>query len=84
MVQVTPNLHFNGECKQAVKLYQEAFGAQIRVLLCESDADPKDWTATDDTKDLVYHGELMIGGQTCLCGFVSRRYHCSADASDYL
>lgn len=63
MVQVTPNLHFNGQCKQAIQLYREAFGAQVKTLLCESDADPNDWVATEDTKDLIYHCEVFIGGQ---------------------
>lgn len=63
MLQVTPNLHFNGQCKQAIKLYENALNARIENLLCESDANPKDWTAKEDTKDLVYHCEMFIGGQ---------------------
>ncbi len=63
MLQVIPNLHFNGECKQALQLYKEAFNAQVRILLCESDASPEDWAAKDDAKDLVYHCEMFIGDQ---------------------
>jgi len=63
MLHVTPNLHFNGQCKQAIALYREALGAQVKILLCESDAHPSDWVATDDTKDQVYHSEMVIGGQ---------------------
>ena len=59
MLQVTPNLHFNGQCKQAIQLYKDALGAQVKILLCESDANPKYWTA----KDLVYHCEIFIGSQ---------------------
>ena len=63
MLHVTPNLHFNGQCKQAIALYREAFGAQVKILLCESDAHPSDWTSTDDTRDQVYHCEIFIDGQ---------------------
>jgi len=63
MLYVTPNLHFNGQCKQAIQLYREAFDAQVKTLLCESDANPKDWVAADNTKDLVYHCEMFIGDQ---------------------
>lgn len=63
MLQITPNLHFNGQCKQAIQLYKDALGAQVKTLLCESDANPKDWVAKDDTKDLVYHCEMFIGSQ---------------------
>ena len=63
MLQVTPNLHFNGQCKRAIQLYKDALGAQVKILLCESDANPKDWVAKSDTKDLVYHCEMFIGSQ---------------------
>lgn len=63
MLQVTPNLHFNGQCKQAIQLYEEAFDAKVKVLLCESDADPEDWTVKGNRADLVYHCEMYIGTQ---------------------
>ncbi|GIO43861.1 VOC family protein [Paenibacillus apis] len=63
MLKITPNLHFKGQCKQAIQLYKEAFNAQVKVILCESDANPSDWTVQSGDEDLVYHCEMYIGSQ---------------------
>ena len=63
MLQIIPNLHFSGQCKQALELYKKAFNARVDILLCESDANPADFFASDSTRDLVYHCEMYIGGQ---------------------
>lgn len=63
MPKVTPNLHFKGECAQAIRLYEKAFNARVEELLYESDANPKDWVAGDNAKERVYHCEMFIGGQ---------------------
>ncbi len=34
----------------------------MEILLCGSDADPADYIAADEAKDLVYHCEMYIGG----------------------
>lgn len=62
MIFVTPNFHFTGNCKQAIELYKTAFGAEVKLLLCNSDANPQDWQSDADS-DFVYHAELMIGNQ---------------------
>ena len=62
MIQVMPNLHFNGNCKQAIELYKKAYGAEIKALLHYADANPQDFIMSDENHgDLVYHSELMIG-----------------------
>jgi len=64
MLVVTPNFHFNGQCKQAIELYKKAFGAEVKSLFCYSDANPQDYILTDeDEKDFVYHAEIIIGNQ---------------------
>lgn len=64
MLSVTPNFHFNKKCKQAIRLYEKSFGAEVKVLLYNSDANPKDWKIDDEKdKDLVYHAEVVIGTQ---------------------
>lgn len=62
MIFVTPNFHFHGNCKQAIEFYRTAFGAEVKLLLCNSDANPEDGQSNAD-QDLVYHAELMIGKQ---------------------
>ncbi|MGG5315329.1 VOC family protein [Enterococcus sp. AZ072] len=42
------HIYFNGECKQAIKLYKQAFGATVQTLMEDSD------------QSLVVHAEIMI------------------------
>ena len=62
MIQVMPNLHFKGNCKQAIELYKKAFGAEVQALLCYADANPEDFVMDNESqKNLVYHSEIVIG-----------------------
>lgn len=62
---VTPTLHFNGQCEEALGLYQKAFGLRTRYILHYSDADPRDWnnSLTTEQQGYIYHSEAYIGGQ---------------------
>lgn len=60
---VTPNFHMNGNCKEAIAIYEKALGATVNVLYCSSDANPKDYQSKPDEANLVCHAELMIGAQ---------------------
>ena len=64
-MEIVPNLHFNGDCEAALKLYEQAFGAQRTVFLHYKDADPADMdpVAEEDIRDYVYHAEMVIGNQ---------------------
>jgi len=62
MLKVTPNFHFRGQGKQAIELYKKAFGAEVKVLICNTDADPAE-NPDENHKDLVYHAEIFIGTQ---------------------
>lgn len=62
---VTPNYHFNGNCEEALKLYEKAFNGKIITLMRYYDADPKDMPIedlSDREKSYVYHSEMMIEG----------------------
>jgi len=63
MLKVTPNFHFRGQAKQAIELYKQAFGAEVKLLYCNSDANPKDYEGDNNQNDLVYHAEIYIGEQ---------------------
>jgi len=56
-------MHFYGNCKQAVELYKRAFGAEVKAIFLNSDADPADYMAEENHKELVYHSEIIIGEQ---------------------
>lgn len=62
---ITPNFHFNGECEQALKLYEKVFNGQITELLYYRDADPTNLSEilSDKEIDYVYHAEMIIGKQ---------------------
>ena len=62
---ITPNFNFAGNCEEAMRLYQEAFGARIGCLLRYSDANKADWSRalTPEQENYIYHGELFIGEQ---------------------
>ena len=62
MIHIIPNLHFKGNCSQAIVLYKEAFGAEVKTLLYYADANPKDFVVSDEKhNNLVYHSEMVIG-----------------------
>lgn len=62
---VTPTLHFQGKCEEAIRLYQKAFDLKISHVLYYSDADKRDWDVelSEEQKKFVYHAEAYIGGQ---------------------
>lgn len=64
-MRVTPNLHFHGQCEEALDTYQKAFGAHPAVLLRYSDADKSDmpYSLTAEELRYVYHAEMNIGQQ---------------------
>ncbi len=65
MMIVTPTLHFQGRCEEAICLYQKAFDLKISHILHYSDADKHDWNIelSEEQKKFVYHSEGYIGGQ---------------------
>lgn len=62
---ITPVLHHNGHCGEAIELYKRAFGASVSVLVRYSDADTRDYDEKliEKRQDMIYHSELMIGNQ---------------------
>ncbi|MCL2857178.1 MAG: VOC family protein [Oscillospiraceae bacterium] len=60
---IEPILIFTGQAGQAIELYKKAFGAQVKVHMLYSDADPKDLQYKDEHKNFVYHAQLKIGNQ---------------------
>jgi len=60
---IEPILIFTGQAGQAIELYKKAFGAQVKVHMLYSDADPKDFRCKDEHKNFVYHAQLKIGEQ---------------------
>ena len=55
MPKVEPIMIFAGQANEAIELYVKAFGAVVKEKILASDANPKDWQAAEEDKDLVYH-----------------------------
>ena len=62
---VTPNFNFNGQCEEAIKLYEKAFNAQIDFVLRYHEANPGDLKhpLTEEEKNYIFHSEIHIGSQ---------------------
>jgi len=63
MLKVEPILIFAGQASQAIKMYEKAFGAELKEKMLYSDANPKDYQCRDEEKDLVFHAQIKIGKQ---------------------
>jgi len=61
MLKVTPIMIFTGQANQAIKLYEKAFGAEVKVKLLFSDMHPDDWQCKDEEKGMIAHSEIKIG-----------------------
>ena len=63
MTKFSPILIFTGQANQAIKLYEKAFSADVKLKMLYSDADESDLQYKDEEKDLVYHAQIKIGEQ---------------------
>ena len=59
---LVPHLYLNGRCEEAISYYVEAFGAEVKVLLRNSENEPQKG---------VLHSEIYIHGQRIMLNDVS-------------
>jgi PhnB protein len=65
MMQVTPYLHYDGNCEAAFKFYEKELGAKIEMLMRYEDAPP-DMPTTPESKKKVMHARLSLDGGVLL------------------
>jgi PhnB protein len=65
MLIVTPVINLQGDCEEAIRLYEKAFETKADFILHYSDAKKEDWDRpmTEKQKNMVYHAEMKIGPQ---------------------
>lgn len=65
MLLVTPTLNFDGDCEEAIRLYERAFGTKADFIMRYAEGEPADWKLplSEAQKRFVYHAEMRIGGQ---------------------
>lgn len=64
-MKITPTLNFGGSCREAIRMYERAFGGRITCLITYRDANDPAYMPLlrEDQKDYVYHAELVLGDQ---------------------
>lgn len=64
-MQIVPTLNFGGTCREAVQMYQRAFGGKITCLITYGEADDPAYNPIlkDDQKDWIYHVEISFANQ---------------------
>ena len=62
MLKLSPYLRFDGNCNEAIELYQQAFGAKIKVKLHYGDPNCYP-NPTQEDKDYIWHCQLVFGEQ---------------------
>lgn len=64
-MQIVPTLNFGGNCREAVQMYQRAFGGKITSLITYGEAEDPAYNPIlkDDQKDWIYHAEISFANQ---------------------
>lgn len=64
-MKITPTLNFGGNCREAIHLYEKAFGGKITCLISYREANDPAYMPllTEEQKDYIYHSELWLGEQ---------------------
>jgi len=62
-MKMVPTLNFAGSCREAMQLYEKAFGGKITCMVTYGEANDPAYTPymTEKKKSCIYHGELMVG-----------------------
>ena len=62
-MKFVPTMNFNGQCREAMELYRQAFSGEITALLTYGEVNDPAYPLKEDQKDWIYHGELTFGNQ---------------------
>ena len=68
MATVNPYLYFNGNCEEAFKFYEKAFGTEITYMERYKDVPNTDRHIFEETDDKIMHATLPISAETNLMG----------------
>lgn len=59
---LTPNIHFRGNCYEAIQFYKDVFDLEIKILEKNKDANPSDYVSDGRYLNHVYHAEVYLLG----------------------
>jgi len=57
---ITPNIHFNGNCYEAIQVYKDVFDLDVKILEKNKDANPSDYIVDEKHLNHVYHAEVFL------------------------
>jgi PhnB protein len=61
---LSPDLSFKGQCNDAIALYKEVFGAELKFKQLYAEAKPEDFQYQDEAeKSYIFHAQMMFGDQ---------------------
>ena len=63
-MKVSPYLVFNGNCIDAIELYEKAFNTKADYCKYKDTPPSEDYPIQPGTEELVMHGTLPIGSET--------------------
>jgi len=63
-MKVSPYLVFNGNCMEAIKLYEKAFNTKAKCCQYKDTPPSENYQIQPDTEELVMHAVLPIGTST--------------------
>lgn len=69
-MQMSPYLHFTGDCEAAFAFYEQCLGA-VRGAIFRYAGTPLAGQVSPDWSDKIMHGNLTIGGQTVMAADVA-------------
>ena len=64
-MQLSPYLHFNGQCETAFRFYERCLGGKIDALLKDGDA-PMPEPVPENWRNAILHASLTVGEQVLL------------------
>ena len=63
-MKASPYLIFNGNCMEAIKLYEKAFNTKANYCLYKDTPPSEDYQVQPGTEELIMHGIIPIGNES--------------------
>jgi PhnB protein len=82
MKQITPFLHFDGNCREAMEFYKQSLGAEL-FLLPYSDAPGEPAWVTPESRDRIMHSTLNHSGGPLLMASDTMPGHAFQQGSNF-
>jgi len=65
-MQLNPYLHFNGQCAEAFKFYEQCLGGKIVMMMTYGESPGSSEHTPPEMRDKIIHVRLIIGDQALM------------------